>query len=66
MLTMAGLPDDDGVVQNTLRQLHGQRELCATELRGWLGKSEATQAGLLAAPCLKQAERSAEMLGLKR
>ncbi len=66
MLTMAGLPDDDGVVQSTVRELYGQREICAGELRGWLGKTEATQAELLVAPCLKQAERSAELLGLKR
>jgi hypothetical protein len=66
MLTMGGLPDDDGVVQRTTRELYSQREICSAELRGWLGKTEATQAALLSAPCLKQAERSAEMLGMKR
>ncbi len=66
MLTMAGLPDDDGVVQSTVRELYGQREICAGELSGWLDKTGATQAELLAAPCLRQAERSADMLGVKR
>jgi hypothetical protein len=51
-------------VQDTIQQLYAEREVCAAELRGWLGTQPADRAELDHGPCLAQAEQAAAVLGV--
>jgi hypothetical protein len=60
--SVGGLPYE--TVQSSIQELYADHEVCAAELRGWLGIVPTPLEDLEKGPCLAQAEQAAAVLGL--